>query len=187
MPMGVYPRPPVKERFWAKVNKNGKVRVESLGPCWEWTGATAKKGYGNFNANGKTTSAHRYSYILHNGDLPKGKQVNHKCNYRKCVNPDHMYAGTQTQNLRDREKFGTTPRGSTHKNTKLSAKDVKAIYGDKRKGVVIAEEYGVSPALVSMVRSGRYRTDDLNAGGVVHSKEEIDKVKALLEKERNNK
>lgn len=85
--------------FWDKVNKTSD--------CWNWTGATNKwkrglGGYGIIGIDGKNIKSHRFSWELHNGPIPKGKFVLHKCNNRLCVNPDHLYLGTQRNNMMDR-------------------------------------------------------------------------------------
>jgi hypothetical protein len=95
-----YPTPEV--RFWAQVQKTDG--------CWLWTGATVK-GYGAFFANGKSIRAHRYSYQLHHGPIPSGKMVLHHCDTPACVRPDHIYAGTNLDNVRDAMQRGRTPTG----------------------------------------------------------------------------
>lgn len=69
--------------------------------CWIWIGATRTSGYGNIGWKGKTLGAHRASYIAFNGILPEGLQINHKCDVRSCVNPSHLYVGTQKDNMGD--------------------------------------------------------------------------------------
>jgi hypothetical protein len=81
-------------RFWSKVNTNGS------NGCWEWLGASIH-GYGQLNVNGKKTLAHRYSWFLKNGSIPKGLLIRHKCR-GKCVNPDHLELGTHQDNANDR-------------------------------------------------------------------------------------
>jgi hypothetical protein len=87
-------------RFWAKVN-----RTDS---CWLWTGSVTSVGYGQFAvAHNVNWSAHRYSWLLHHGNLPKPPlQVLHSCDVRRCVNPAHLWAGTQKDNLLDASRKG---------------------------------------------------------------------------------
>ena len=96
------------ERFWNKVNKTDT--------CWLWTAGKQKEGYGKFWFNGKTQTAHILSYELHKGPIPKGKQINHTHSHNKhCVNPDHLYAGTQEENMQDRLRDGKNPnKNKTH-------------------------------------------------------------------------
>jgi len=82
--------------------------------CKLWLGSIAKNGYGYFYADKKTYKAHRFSYELANGSIPKSKLILHKCKQqRDCVNPDHLYAGTHSDNVRDSIKDGT------HKNQNM--------------------------------------------------------------------
>lgn len=67
--------------------------------CWLWTGAWNGEGYGLFR---HTKRVHRFSYELHHGPIPDGLFVCHRCHVPACVNPDHLYAGTHTQNMLDR-------------------------------------------------------------------------------------
>lgn len=83
-----------KIRFFAKVKK-----TES---CWLWTGAKFTNGYGVFcSYPKKNLKAHRFSYELHKGKIPPDKFVCHSCDIKLCVNPDHLWLGTQKENIRD--------------------------------------------------------------------------------------
>jgi len=89
-------RKTAEERFWDKVCKG-----ES---CWSWTGAVTTTGYGVFQKGRrgeKLHKAHRFSYEIHNGEIPKGKLVLHSCDNKKCVNPLHLSVGDHSQNIQE--------------------------------------------------------------------------------------
>ena len=105
----------IRKRFWAKVYKHD-------GGCWFWTGATDKDGYGDFQVEDKRVKAHRFSYLLHFGDL-EDLQVLHTCDEPSCVNPDHLFLGSQADNIHD-----CMIKGRRYLRSKvLSAKQVKEI------------------------------------------------------------
>ncbi len=85
--------------FWAKVNK-------SSGACWFWTVALHGSGYGIFGIGKTTYRAHRISWTLKRGPIPKGLFVLHKCDVRACVNPSHLFLGTNQDNVNDMIRKG---------------------------------------------------------------------------------
>jgi hypothetical protein len=81
----------VENRFWSKVLKTDT--------CWIWTGETTVTGYGRFKNYSRKVQAHRFSYELHKGQIPDGMVIDHLCRNRACVNPDHLEAKSQKENV----------------------------------------------------------------------------------------
>lgn len=93
------------ERFLSSINKDGPIAPNLGTRCWTWTGCTDKGGYGLIRQKGKNLKAHRISMEIHTGhgsDLC----VLHSCDNPPCVNPNHLYFGTNLENARDRENRG---------------------------------------------------------------------------------
>jgi hypothetical protein len=105
------PRIKLEDRFWRMVDKQGDDE------CWNWRGYKNIKGhgrfslkanfrYGSFSIGHKNIGAHRMAYILTYGEIPDGIFICHKCNNSSCVNPKHLYPGTQLDNMQDRKIAG---------------------------------------------------------------------------------
>lgn len=155
------------ERFWSHVDKSGD--------CWLWTGCTLS-GYGYFSVGNKDLRAHRFAYIISYGPLPDEKPyVCHSCDinypigdpgYRRCVRPEHLFAGTHADNFKDAVSKGRMASGQRHGThthpervakgerqgkAKLTADDVSVIRQLRASGLMlqtIAARYEVSESCI---------------------------------------
>ena len=136
------------DKFWKNVS------VDKPYKCWEWIGAKGN-GYGKFYSNGKQLLAHRVSWVIHNGKLPKrdGNDeplfVCHKCDNPGCVNPDHLYLGTHFDNMQDRIVSPKSHnKGEKHGLHKVGEKEVLEMRSKYIRNVytlkMIAAEYDIS-------------------------------------------
>lgn len=82
------------------------VEIIPFHPCWEWVGRKNQQGYGVMSAHNGEVGAYRVSYELHKGVIPRGNVILHSCDNRTCVRPEHLSAGTQSQNMRDMVRKG---------------------------------------------------------------------------------
>ncbi len=141
-------------------------RVESIeGKCWEWTHNKHSYGYGRISVKGNWRLAHRVSWVKYNSAIPEDKQVNHRCHNESCVNPEHLYLGTQEDNVHDAVEEGNfkdRENGDTHGEingqSKLSEDDVRQIkkeYENTEKTYFqLADSFGISYAQVGRIVRG---------------------------------
>lgn len=138
-----------------------KVKITSLGDCWTWAGAIHSSGYGYFRSEGRTEGAHRASYRLFKGPIPTGMRVCHQCDNPPCVNPFHLFLGTQKQNMQDAAKKGrmsgprrqyiSVPKSDeTHPRAKLTNEQVRFIRSNSKD---LASQFGVSRWTIRRVRN----------------------------------
>lgn len=136
----------------------GRIVVDARG-CFNWKGWKCKKGYGTVVVNGKMKKAHRVSYAVFRREIPDGLFVCHKCDNPSCINPAHLFLGTQLDNMRDCKAKGRNPFGETVARHRLTEEQVKDIRRRDWLGEThssIAKLYGVGRPHVSGICSGRY-------------------------------
>ena len=168
--------PAVQDRF------DKRYILEPTSGCWLWEKSRSSEGYGLFWAFGKTRSAHRVAWELYCGKIPDGLFVLHSCDVKSCVNPDHLFLGTHTDNMADmvhkgRQASGDrssarahperrargdrhgrrthperTARGESHGAAKLTEAQVIAIRDDPRSPRIIAQELNVTPETIDQIR-----------------------------------
>ncbi len=160
-------RPNAEERFWKFVAKTDT--------CWLWQGAKSRKGYGMFcarpwgtpdNRTNSMMAAHRFAWILLRGAIPQGPGfhgtcVLHKCDTPSCVNPDHLFLGTNADNVHDMDAKGrrvcNPPVGSRHHAAKLTEGQIPQIVAAIRDGLTmqsVADEYGMKLNAISAIWRG---------------------------------
>lgn len=133
--------------------------IDSTTNCWLWKRNRLPRGYGLFRANGRNVYAHRHAWAIKNGrSVPRGLCVLHKCDNPPCVNPDHLFLGTQKENMADMKKKGRGRGGASGErngSAKLRTEDVIRIreamlFGAK--GTDLAKVYGVDSSIIYDIR-----------------------------------
>lgn len=136
---------------------------EPMSGCWLWLGASDPYGYGVVRVTPKPgrkkgiALAHRLSFAAHKGDIPAGTFIRHRCDNPKCVNPDHLDAGTPRDNSADMVRRKRSSFGERNGQAKLSDEKVRAIRADLARGrrvKEIAAEFGVTDFRIYQIRRG---------------------------------
>lgn len=164
MPSGQYRRRPgadLASRYLKYVVKT------KGGACWKWSGYKVPDGYGILSVQRRYENrrfnvyAHRLSWEIHRGPIPDKLWVLHRCDNPECTNPDHLFLGTPTDNVRDMVRKGRDNRaakrriGEENGVAKLTWDIVRQIRSTNECGSVLAEQFGVSKSCVSQVRTGK--------------------------------
>lgn len=142
------------EDFWASIEKTDG--------CWLWKGTRNNMGYGWFHYQGKSFLAHRYSFELAFGKIPHGLLVLHHCDHPLCVNPEHLFLGTQADNMHDmiskgRANLARGPeilQGEHNATAKLTNEKVLQIRELRRSGLTLRElskRFGVCVSEISQI------------------------------------
>lgn len=150
----------IQHHFWDfyTVDENG---------CWNWTRSINSKGYGHFALQRKDMLAHRMAWILKHGPIPPGLCALHKCDNRRCINPDHLFLGTKSDNSLDASKKGrryiipkaVMRKGENHGLAKLTNEQALQIFRQyfKRKTTMrqLSKEFGVCPQTICNIIHGK--------------------------------
>lgn len=148
----------LKNRFLSK------YKIDLKTGCWNWVASKNKSGYGYFRFNQRTLLAHRASFIIYNGEITGGLHVLHKCDNPSCVNPEHLFLGTHSDNMNDMASKGrcvfqnNIMVGESHVSSKLCSGDVieikRLILSGSFSGYEIARKFSVSRKLIYNIQKG---------------------------------
>jgi hypothetical protein len=149
--------PSREERFWKKVQKSEE--------CWLWTGGLNSRSrwpgfrYGLLSTgsreNHRKELAHRVSWEIHNGPIPPGAFVCHRCDNPICVRPDHLFIGSAADNADDRDQKGRQRPGKT-RLTPYLVSEIRRRRANGEKVQVLADDYGISTGHVSNIANRRW-------------------------------
>lgn len=130
-----------------------------LNGCWIWKGSKHKQGYGNARYKNKLTLAHRLSWIVHVGEIPEGVKICHKCDVTCCCNPEHLFLGSQKDNVADaiqKGKYENRKQGK--RRNKLNwdqVQEIKKLHGEGMSREDIKEKYDVGQTCIAKILTGK--------------------------------
>ena len=151
MPTGVFER---KKDFRGSPSERFFLKIKKTKKCWFWIGARNPDGYGTLRIERKSIKVHRFSYEIHKGKIPLGLEVCHSCDNTSCVNPEHLFLGTHSDNMRDMEnkKRSKHPRGENQRFHKLTWENVIKIRRKYKTGKItqkrLSEIFGVGESTI---------------------------------------
>lgn len=116
--------------------------------CWLWAGCNSNHGYGQITIRPNRYLAHRLSYEIYKGPIPKNMHVLHKCDIKECCNPDHLFLGANQENIEDSSK-------KLRRGRVLDAETVKKIKNDSGTCAKLAEKYSVCATTINMIQRGK--------------------------------
>ena len=123
--------------------------VDAVTGCWNWQRSKNNKGYGKRNIDGRRVYAHRHAWESVNGKIPDGMKVLHRCDNGACINPDHLFLGTQSENVADMVSK------ERHGRMKLTAEAVRALRRGDLSCHECAEQYGISYDAATWAKKGK--------------------------------
>ncbi len=150
--------PVVSNRLKMKTDRerfDDKWIPEPYSGCWLWTGFVQSSGYGQIQINRKPVPAHRVAWEMFRGDIPQGMRICHKCDTRSCVNPEHLFTGTQKDNMQDCIKKGRIfrPIGQKNFNCKITESDARFIRESLASSDSLALRFGIKRRQVNRIKS----------------------------------
>lgn len=137
-----------------------RITIDGATQCWIWNGSVNQWGYGRTKTPlSKERAAHRLSFVLHNGQIGNGLLVLHKCDTPRCCNPQHLFLGTNTDNMRDMAAKGrhSGRRGETNNSAKLTragACDIRTAFAGGETVSSLSQRFGVSRRAIKLLLDG---------------------------------
>ena len=131
------------------------VAINPTTGCWEYQGYIHHDGYGAVQRNGVRAQAHRMAWMQLRGPIPDNMLLCHKCDNRKCVNPDHMFIGTNADNQKDKAEKSRACRGESRPLAKLTEKIVREMRASTEPTHILAKRYNIDKSTVKRARNGR--------------------------------
>lgn len=145
------PRIPLSQKIEQSI-----VRIPESG-CWIWMKSVNHRGYGHTClGRGTHISAHRASYEEKYGPIPNGLMALHSCDVRSCVNPDHIFLGTQQDNMTDKVNKKRQANGEKHGMSKLTKEQAFEAKFGTEKASSLSKRFGCSATIIRQIRNGDY-------------------------------